>query len=154
MAPHSSTLAWQISRMEEPGRLQSMGSQRVGHDWATSLSLLCTGEGNGNRLQCSCLENPRDWGAWWAAISRVAQSRTRLKRLSSSSSKWIIEAITQIIPAKIRKCSWSRRCFVRLCSYIFQIITLIFSLLFMKTHKLSNLCNIYFLYAAFAAITV
>ena len=46
----------------------------------------CTGEGNGNPLQCSCLENPRDEGAWWAAVYRVAQSRTRLKQLSSSSS--------------------------------------------------------------------
>ena len=44
------------------------------------------GEGNGNPLQCSCLENPRDGGAWWAAVSGVAQSQTRLKRLSSSSS--------------------------------------------------------------------
>ena len=44
----------------------------------------CTGEGNGNPLQCSCLENPRDGGAWWAAVYGVAQSRTRLKRLSSS----------------------------------------------------------------------
>ena len=44
------------------------------------------GGGNGNPLQCSCLENPRDGGAWWAAVSGVAQSRTRLKRLSSSSS--------------------------------------------------------------------
>ena len=50
------------------------------------FSLSCTGEGNGNPLQCSCLENPRDGGTWWAAVSRVAQSRTRLKRLSSSSS--------------------------------------------------------------------
>ena len=50
------------------------------------FSLSCIGEGNGNPLQCSCLENPRDRGAWWAAISGVAQSRTRLKRLSSSSS--------------------------------------------------------------------
>ena len=60
MAPHSSTLAWKIPWMEEPGRLQSMGSLRVGHDWATSLSLFlsCIGEGNGNPLQCSCLENP------------------------------------------------------------------------------------------------
>ena len=48
--------------------------------------LSCIGEGNGNPLQCSCLENPRDSGAWWAAIYGVAQSRTRLKRLSSSSS--------------------------------------------------------------------
>ena len=50
-------------------------------------SLVSQGEGNGNPLQCSCLENPRDEGAWWAAISGVAQSGTRLKRLSSSSSK-------------------------------------------------------------------
>ena len=50
------------------------------------FSLSCIGEGNGNPLQWSCLENPRDGGAWWAAISGVAQSRTRLKRLSSSSS--------------------------------------------------------------------
>ena len=47
----------------------------------------CIGEGNGNPLQCSCLENPRDGGAWWAAVYGVAQSRTRLKRLSSSSSR-------------------------------------------------------------------
>ena len=50
------------------------------------FSLSCIGEGNGNPLQCSCLENPRDRGAWWAAVSGVTQSRTRLKRLSSSSS--------------------------------------------------------------------
>ena len=84
MATHSSTLAWKIPWKEEPGRLQSMWSRRVGHDWATSLS--CIGEGNGNPLQCSCLENPRDEGAWWATVHRVTQSRTRLKRLSSSSS--------------------------------------------------------------------
>ena len=89
MAPHSSTLAWKIPWVEEPGGLQSMVLLRVGHDWATSLSLSlsCTGEGNGNPLQCSCLENPRDGGAWWAAVCGVAQSRTRLKRLSSSSSR-------------------------------------------------------------------
>ena len=50
------------------------------------FSLSCIGEGNGSPLQCSCLENPRDGGAWWAAVYGVAQSRTRLKRLSSSSS--------------------------------------------------------------------
>ena len=187
MAPHSSTLAWKIPWTEEPGRLQSTWSLRVGHDSVTSLSLFtfmhwrrkwqptpvflpgesqgrrsligsrlrgrtesdttettqqqqqqrlggfpgrrawqptpvlspgkahgrrslegcspwgreepdtteslhfhfslsCTGEGNGNSLQCSCLENPRDCGAWQAAVYGVAQSRTRLKRLSSSSS--------------------------------------------------------------------
>ena len=58
-----------------------MGSRRVRHDF----SLSCIGEGNGNPLQCSCLENPRDGGAWWAAVYGVAQSRTRLKQLSSSS---------------------------------------------------------------------
>ena len=89
MAPHSSTLAWKIPWMEEPDRLQSMGSLRVGHDWATSLSLFTFmfGEGNGNPLQCSCLENPRDGGAWWAAVCGVAQSRTQLKWLSSSSRR-------------------------------------------------------------------
>ena len=49
------------------------------------LSLSCIGEGNGSQLQCSCLENPRDGGAWWAAIYGVAQSRTRLKQLSSTA---------------------------------------------------------------------
>ena len=82
MAIQSSTLAWQIPWTEEPGRLQSMGSLGVRHDWATSLS--CIGEGNGNPLQCSCLENPRDGGPWWAAVYGVAQNRTRLKRLSSN----------------------------------------------------------------------
>ena len=134
MAPHSSTLAWKIPWTEEPGGLQSMGSLRVGHDWATSLSFSLStfmhwrrkwqptpvllprkshgqrslvgcsplgslwvghdwatslsriGEGNGDPLQCSCLENPRDGEAWWAAIYGVAQGQTRLKRLSSSSS--------------------------------------------------------------------
>ena len=87
MATHSSTLAWKIPWAEEPGRLESMGSRRVGQDWATSLSLFTFTHwrGNGNPFQCSCLENPRDGGAWWTAVYGVAQSRTRLKRLSSSS---------------------------------------------------------------------
>ena len=54
--------------------------------------LSCIGEGNGNPLQCSCLENPRDGGARWAAVYEVAQSQTRLKRLSSSSSSCLIRA--------------------------------------------------------------
>ena len=74
---HSSTLAWKIPWMEEPGRLQSMGSLRQRLHFHFSLS--CIGEGNGNPLQCSCLENPRDGGAWWAAVYAVAQSQTRLK---------------------------------------------------------------------------
>ena len=52
------------------------------------FSLSCIGEGNGNPLQCSCLENPRDGGAWWAAVYGVAPSRTRLKRFSSSSNMY------------------------------------------------------------------
>ena len=74
--------------MEEPGRLQSLGSLRVGttEQLHFQFSLSCIGEGNGNPLQCSCLEDPRDEGACWAAVYGVAQSRTRLKRLSSSSS--------------------------------------------------------------------
>ena len=87
MAPHSSTLAWKIQWMEEPGRLQSMGSLRVGHERLHfHFSLSCTGEGNGNPLQCSCLENPRNGGAWWAAVYGVAQCRTRLKQLTISNS--------------------------------------------------------------------
>ena len=121
-----------------------MGLLRVGHDWATPLSLFtlmhwrrkwqptpvllpgkshgrrslegcslwgrwgldtterlhfhfslsCIGEGNGSPLQCSCLENPRDGGAWWAAIYGVAQSRTRLKWLSSSSSNLVYDMLS------------------------------------------------------------
>ena len=54
------------------------------------FSLSCIGEGNGNPLQCSCLENPRDRGAWWASVYGVAQSRTWLKQLSSGSSRMLI----------------------------------------------------------------
>ena len=95
MAPHSSTLAWKIPWTEEPGRLQSMGSLRVGHDWATHFhsSLSCIGEGNGNPLQCSCLENPRDGAAWWAAVYGVTQSWTRLRWLCNSSSRWFWRAV-------------------------------------------------------------
>ena len=81
MAPHSGNFAWKIPWTEEPGGLQSVGSLEL--DTTEQLhfhfSLSCIGEGNGNPLQCSCLENPRDGGAWWAAISGVTQSRTRLK---------------------------------------------------------------------------
>ena len=78
METHSSTLAWKIPWTEEPGRLQSMGSlsrTRLS-DFTFTFSLSCIGEGNGNPLQCSCLENPRDGGAWWAAVYGVTQSQT------------------------------------------------------------------------------
>ena len=78
MSPHSSTLAWKIPWTEEPGRLQSRGLEES--DATERLHIYCflsyTGEGNGNPLHCSCLENPRDRGARWAAVSGVAQSDT------------------------------------------------------------------------------
>ena len=89
MATHSSVLAWRIPGTEETGRLQSIGRYEL--DTTERLhfhfSLSCFGGGNGNPLQDSCLENPRYGGAWWAAVSGVTQSRTRLKQLSSSSSR-------------------------------------------------------------------
>ena len=70
MAPHSSTLAWKIPWTEEPGGLPSMGRYDSGMTERLHFhfSLSRIGEGNGNPLQCSCLENPRDGGAWWAAV--------------------------------------------------------------------------------------
>ena len=103
MAPHSSTLAWKTPWTEEPGGLQSMGS--LESDTTERLhfhfSLSCIREGNGNPLQCSCLENPRDGGAWWAAIYGVTQSRTRLKWLSSSSNPF--QTRTSLTPQKEHK---------------------------------------------------
>ena len=83
-----------------------MGLLRVRHDWVTSFhfSLSCIGEGNGNPLQCSCLENPGDGGAWWAAVSGVAQSRTRLKRLSRSSSSSMLLAYVTPPRPNLRVC--------------------------------------------------
>ena len=92
MAYHSSILAWEIPWAEEPSRLQSMRSWRVQHDWATSLSLFTFMHWRKWQptAQCSCLENPRDSGAWWVDVCGVAQRWTRLKWLSSSSISNII----------------------------------------------------------------
>ena len=90
MATHSSILIWKIPWMEEPGRLSSMGSQRVGYDWATSLSLFTLMHWR-RKWQCTPVFLPSESQgrrAWCAAVYGVAQSRTRLKRLSSSSSKY------------------------------------------------------------------
>ena len=77
LAPHSSTLAWKIPWTEEPGRLHGVTkSQTRLSDFTFTFHFSCTEEGNGNPLQCSCLENPRDGGARWAAIYGVAQSQT------------------------------------------------------------------------------
>ena len=88
MAPHSSTLAWKIPWEEEPGRLQSMGLWRVGHDWATSLSLFtfrALKKEMATHSSVVAWRIPRT-GAWWAVVYGVAQSWTRLTWLSSSSS--------------------------------------------------------------------
>ena len=74
MAPHSGTLAWKIPWMEEPGRLRSMGSLRV--STTERLHFHALEKENGNSLQCSCLENPRDGGAWWAAIQGITELDT------------------------------------------------------------------------------
>ena len=87
MATDSSTLAWKIPWTGEPGRLQFMGSLRSRtrlSDFTFTFHFHAL-EGNGTPFHCSCLKNPRDRGAWWAAVYGVAQSRTRLERLSSSS---------------------------------------------------------------------
>ena len=76
-----------------------MGSQRVRQDFHFSLS--CIGEGNGNPLRCSCLENPRDGGVWWAAVYGVAQGWTRLKRLSSSSRS--SKVVLKILQARFQE---------------------------------------------------
>ena len=97
-ATHSSILAWGI-----PGPGSLVGC----HLWGRTESdrtehlhfhfpLSCIGEGNGNPLQCSCLENPRDGGAWWAAVYGVAQSWTRLTRLSSSSSR-VLHTVSPLV---------------------------------------------------------
>ena len=99
MAPHSNTLAWKIPWTEEPGRLQSMGSQRVRHDWATSLSLFAFMHWR-RKWQSTPVFLPGESqgrGAWWAAVSGVSQSRTRLKRLSSSSNKHMKRCSTSLI---------------------------------------------------------
>ena len=70
-------------------------------------SLSCIGEGNGSPLQCSCLENPRDGGAWWAAIYGVAQSQTGLKRLSSSSSKRRLETNFDSVSLVVTRIAWA-----------------------------------------------
>ena len=103
MAPHSSILAWKIPWMEEPGGLQPWDREELNKTERLHFhfSLSCIGERNGNPLQCSCLESPRDGGVWWAAVSGVTQSRTRLKWLSSSSNS----ELKLICPMSVHKFS-------------------------------------------------
>ena len=108
MTPHSSTLAWKTPWMEEPGRLQSMGSLRVGHDWTTSLSLFTSmhWRRKWKRTPVFLPGESRDGGAWWAAVYGVSQSQTWLKRLSSSSSNcpWIAPLLS--LPPSERGSPW------------------------------------------------
>ena len=90
MVPHSSTLAWKIPWMEEPGRLQSMGLGRVGHDWVTLLSLFTFMHWRRKWRPSPVFLPGEPQGAWWAAVYGVAQSQTWLKRLSSSSSNRLV----------------------------------------------------------------
>ena len=97
MAPHSSTLAWKISWTVEAGGLQSMGLLRVGHDWATSLSFFTFMHWR-RKWQPTPVFLPGEsqgWGAWWASVYGVTQSRTRLRWLSSRSisTKYIVESL-------------------------------------------------------------
>ena len=80
MVPQSSVPAWRIPGTGEPGGLQSMRSRRVGHDRSdlAAAAAYCIREGNGTPLQYSCLENPMDGGAWWAAVHGIARSQTGL----------------------------------------------------------------------------
>ena len=99
---------WQPTSVFLPGKSHGqrslVGCSPWGHEESDTterlhfhFSLSCIGEGNGNPLQCSCSENPRDRGAWWAAIYGVTQSRTQLKQLSSSSSSRMWWALTVYI---------------------------------------------------------
>ena len=92
MAPHSSTFAWKIPWAEEPSRLQSMGLLRVGHDWATSLSLFTFMHWR-RKWQPTPVFLPGESHRRWAAVYGVTQSRTRLKQLSSSSSAYEVRFV-------------------------------------------------------------
>ena len=95
---------WQPTPVHLPGKSHGQRSLGGWNPWGCEeldtterlhfhFSLSCIEEGNGNPLQCSCMENPRDGGAWWAAVYGVAQSRTRLKWLSSSSSSMFLSIL-------------------------------------------------------------
>ena len=96
-------IRWHLTPVLLPGKSHGWRSLVGGSPWGHEesdmtewfhfhISLSCIGEGNGNPLQCSCLENPRDGGAWWAAVYGVAQSWTQLKQISSSRSSSVFFA--------------------------------------------------------------
>ena len=113
------------------GRRSLVGRSPWGHEESDMteqlhfhFSLSCIGEGNGNPLHCSCLENPRDRGAWWAAIYGVAQSRTRLKRLSSSSSNFVYSPTLTSIHDTGKTIALTRWTFVgKIMSLLFNMLS-------------------------------
>ena len=121
-----------------------MESHRVGHDWSNLACMhACIGGGDGNTLQCSCLETSRDRGAWWAAVYGVVQSRTWLKQLSSSSS-----SITTKIPSSLDCLVWRKQMNIRQNSKVVQNplewgagINGMDSLVPSGIHYLSSLCS-------------
>ena len=133
MATHSSILwrrQWQPTPVLLPGKSHGRRSLVGCSPWGREESdtterlhfhfaLSCIGEGNGNPLQCSCLENPRDGGAWWAANYGVAQSWTRLKRLSSSkmekNSSLINSLYSSCMKSSIQKYQ-QLNCFIIFCA--------------------------------------
>ena len=130
MAPHSSTLAWKIPWMEEPGRLQSMGSRRVGHDWATSLSLFTVLHWRRKWQPTPVFLPGESQGreSLVAAVYGVTQSRTWLKWLSSSisSSQRIgASASTSVLPMNTQ--GWFPLGFTGLISLLSTELSRVFS---------------------------
>ena len=138
MATHSSTLAWRIPWTEEPGRLQSMGLLGVEHDWATSLSLFTFMHWR-RKWQPTPVFLPGEsqgQGAWWAAVSGVPQSQTRLKRLGSSSSSILYVQVGCTTEAKLHVIFIFVLLYIRFFSPSFfgVIIFSIFDFLYFENH--------------------
>ena len=126
------------------GREESDTTERLPFHFPLS----CIGEGNGNPLQCSCLENPRDGGAWWPAVCGVTQSQTRLKWLSSSSSmhnnkqKEMLYLCLYILHL-IRMWSKNIRRYIYICIYIYMCVYIYIYMLHthVRTHTQKGKCD-------------
>ena len=113
------------------GRSESDWTERLHFHFSPS----CIGEGNGNPLQCSCLENPRDRGAWWAAIYGVAQSRTSLKQLSSSSS-------SSIKLCESPESKWKAHCLRRGNCWMWLLVLEILKIIIAAKHRTLNVTEL------------